>query len=78
MIVEIEIVVVNPDRMIELNWRQSELAFKERNEMKPAFEMVAERRKNVGIRGRRIEDGQPGHMHRRLRCFAVQKAGIEG
>ena len=46
--------------------------------MKPAFEMVAERRKNVGIRGRRIEDGQPGHMHRRLRCFAVQKAGIEG
>ena len=51
VIVEVEIVVVNPDRMIELNRRQRELALKERNEMKPAFEMVAKRREDIGASG---------------------------
>ena len=51
MIVEIEIVVVDPDRMIELNRRQGQLALKERNEMKPALEMVTEHRENIGICG---------------------------
>ena len=45
--------------------------------MEPAFEMVAEHREDIGIRRRGTEDCQPGNMHRRFRCFAVQKARIE-
>ena len=77
MIVEIEIIVVDPDRMIELDRRHNQLTFEERNEMKPALEMVTKRRENIGICGRRIEYCQAGNVHRRFRCFAVQKAGIE-
>ena len=77
MIVEIEIIVVDPDRMIELDGRHNQLTFEERNEMKPALEMVMKRRENIGICGRRIEYCQAGNVHRRFRCFAVQKAGIE-
>lgn len=77
MIFEIEIVVMSPDRMVELDRRQGQLALEEGNEVKPALEMVAKRRENVSICGRRIENCQAGNMHRRFRCFAVQKAGIE-
>ena len=72
----IEIVVVNPDWMVGLNWRKGELALGERDKMQPAPEMVAKRRENVSVG--RIEDGEPRNMHRGFRRFSVQEAGIEG
>ena len=51
MVFEIEIVVMNPDRMVELDRRQGQLALEERNEVKPALEMVAKRGESVGIGG---------------------------
>ncbi len=47
MIVEVEIAVVHPDRMIELNRRQYKLALEERNEMKTVFQMVTKGRKDI-------------------------------
>ena len=78
VIVEVEIVVVHPDRMIELNWRQRQLALKERNKMEPALEMVPEHREDIGIcrgRARRLPVRQraseiPVFRHRKLASSA--------
>jgi hypothetical protein len=45
--------------------------------MKTAFEMVTKDRKDIGTCRGRLEDCQPGNVHRRFWRFAVQKAGIE-
>jgi hypothetical protein len=77
VIVQIEIVVVCPDRMIELNGCQGQLALEERDEMEPALEVVAEGGKHFSISRRWFKDREPRDVHRRFRRLAIQKAGIE-
>ena len=77
MIVDVEVGIAHPHRMVELDRRQRELALEKRDEMQPAFEMIAKGREHVGALRRRPEDREPRDMHRRFRRFAVEEAGVE-
>src|SRR5271165_600929 len=77
VVVEVDLVLDNPDRMIEPERRGLEPAAVGRQEIKPRRGVGAKAREQVVARPLRLEDRQARDVHRRLGCLHVEEERVE-
>jgi hypothetical protein len=74
VVVDVDVVVVNPDRIREVERHQRELAREDRREVHALRDVVLDRLVPVAaVVGRRLEQVQAADVHRHLGAFQVQE-----
>ena len=77
VVVEVDVVVVDPDRVGQVKRHQCQLAGEHRRQVHAAGDMGLDRIEPVVHRsGRRLEQRQAADMHRHLGTFEVQKGAV--
>ena len=75
---DVELVVADPDRVVEPERDPAQLAREVRYVADPAFDAVAHRGERVRLRHRgRVEHDQPAHVHELRRRLEVEEARVE-
>ena len=76
--VDVEVLVLDPDRVVELERDLAQLARERGHVVHPGVDLVAEGVERVRLRHRaRIQHDQPAHVHELLGGLQVQEARIE-
>jgi hypothetical protein len=76
--VDVEVGVLDPDRVVDPERHRAELAVEGRERADPSVEVVAEPLERVAVRHRgRVEQQQAADVHQLRRALEVEEAGVE-